>query len=271
MRLRNTALLATVFIALTAVHADTASMSFGFWDNDGTFAGVQPVTTVPTSATPFNISNFFLGNAWGGNASLVGDAATNTYELSLDNVFDDAGMPGRSNTSQARFYATFQGVTTSAGQLTLPTFFGVPESQPGWAVTGEVFTCPAGSALFCDNYITGGGTGLGNSNFGLGQTGTQQVTLAGLAPSQPFDVTLIEAFDRNGSPIVGDVGGFTVTAINSPIPPPHAVPAPVVGTGLGAIGLAIAALWRASRRRRDLASNASFYARALMDWDAPCS
>jgi hypothetical protein len=46
-----------------------------------------------------------------------------------------------------------------------------------------------GTVLFCDNYIVGGGTPVGSRYFANGQLATDFVTLTGIAPGQPFNIT----------------------------------------------------------------------------------
>ena len=59
--------------------------------------------------------------------------------------------------------------------------------MPGWTLVEQVFIC--GNVMFCDNYITGGGTPIGADAFVNGQLRTDFLTLSGIAPGQPFNIT----------------------------------------------------------------------------------
>jgi hypothetical protein len=56
--------------------------------------------------------------------------------------------------------STWQGVLTSSSSITLPSRFATNEMPPGvngFTVAEQIFVC-GGGGLFCDNYVTGGGT-----------------------------------------------------------------------------------------------------------------
>jgi hypothetical protein len=75
-------LLATALVAPLPAHATT--VTFGFWEQSQG-GSVQPIET--TCDGTHTLSNFYLGNNWGGVASWVSDPVTNSYELAVNDVF----------------------------------------------------------------------------------------------------------------------------------------------------------------------------------------
>ena len=94
--------------------------------------------------------------------------------------------------------------------------------MPGWTLVEQVFIC--GNVLFCDNYITGGGTLIGADAFVNGQLRTDFLT-SGITPGQPFDITEVFHLVSDG-PGAHLAGAILVHPAGS-VP----VPGPVVGAG----------------------------------------
>src|SRR5262245_12207584 len=160
-----------LFATLLTTPAHAVTVTFGFWDSNGyTYGGVQPITS---SGDGTHTMGFYLGNNWGGVASWVSDPVHNMYELAVNDVYS-------SFADSARFYATFQGVTTPFPQLTIPTIFQSNSQQGGSVFATEAFICSPGSTLFCDNYINPIGTPFGAEYWS--STGTSTPTLSAIAP-----------------------------------------------------------------------------------------
>src|SRR5215472_9549514 len=105
-----------LFVTLLTTPAHAVTVTFGFWDQS---QGGLPYAIETTGDGTHTLSNFYLGNNWGGVASWVSDpnaGGGGFYELAINDVFNT--LP-----DTARFYATFQGITTPSPQLTIPTFF----------------------------------------------------------------------------------------------------------------------------------------------------
>jgi hypothetical protein len=243
-------LLATVLVAPMPAHAVT--VTFGFWEQS---QGGLPTAIETTGAGANTLANFYLGNNWGGVASWVADPVTNFYELAVNDVFS-------SNADTARFYATFQGVTTPFPMLTIPTLYQASSitgqtSPPTSGIVDQVFICPAGSPLFCDNYPGLGnfGTGIGNSQEWFAP-GNQNVTLNAIAPGTPYDITLVVHIGSGISQNITPIGDFaSAVAVQPMTVPPANVPGPIVGTGLpGLLGLIGLLGWRWRRKRQECRS-----------------
>ena len=76
---------------------------------------------------------------------------------------------------------------TSGNSIALPSRFATDEMPPGtngFTVAEQVFIC-GGGGLFCDNYVTGGGTLIAQDNF-RDALRVDTMTLTGFAPGQPF-------------------------------------------------------------------------------------
>jgi hypothetical protein len=233
-------LLATLLT--TPAHAVT--VTFGFWNAVSGATSVTPIWT--TGEGTHTISNFYLGNNWGGVASWVADPASNTYELAVNDVFS-------SHSDTARFYATFSGVTTPANQLTIPTIFQASAIQPGAVFVDQVFISPAG-CLFCDNYprLPGGGTGVGSE--GWTTTGTTFPTLPAIAPGSPYDITLVIHIASRLNAALGDFVDYGSAIVVTPTdPPPAPVPGPIAGAGLPGLILVSGGALGWWRRRQKIA------------------
>jgi hypothetical protein len=107
-----------------------------------------------------------------------------TFQFSFNNGF---APPQGGN---IRLYATWQGALTSGGSTTLPSRFAtneMPSGISGFTVAEQVFIC-GGGGLFCDNYVTGGGTLIAQDNF-HDALRVDTMTLTSFAPGQPFSIT----------------------------------------------------------------------------------
>jgi hypothetical protein len=238
---RSLLLLLATFFA-TPAHADTVTI--GVWDPAayGTNAVVPYFTTGPALNT---LKNQFFGT-FGGNSSTVafGNAdGTTTYEFAIDDIF--ATQP-----DTARIYATWTGITTPTPQLTIPSIFQVNEGpNSGFTIATQLYICSDG-ALFCDDYVTGGGTPLGTQIFSGAALGTTSPTFSTIAPGSPYSLTEVFTVVYNGGGPLGDVGGAILA---TPADPPSPVPAPIVGAGLPGLILASGGLLGWWRRRRQSA------------------
>jgi len=247
-------LLATTMLVSASVAAQAATVTFGFWDQ-AIGGSVQPIiTTGDTGPVRFTTGELYLGNNWGGVFNWVSDpnaGGNGFYEFAVNDVFS-------STADTARFYATFQNITTPFPQLTIPTFYqsesinqliaGAPTS----GIIDEVFTCPAGSALFCDNYVTGGGNLIDHSQEWF-SPGSSSTTLSTLAPGSPYDITLVIHIGSGISQNVNPIGDFASAVGVQPFPTAP-VPGPIVGGGIpGLLALGAFLLYRKRAGGRELA------------------
>jgi hypothetical protein len=87
-----------------------------------------------------------------------------------------------------------KGALTSANPITPPARFASDEMPPGVngsPIAEQIFIC-GGCRLFCDEYITGGGTLISATTF-HDVVSSRHLTLTGFAPGEPFSIT--ELFD----------------------------------------------------------------------------
>jgi hypothetical protein len=232
-------LLAAALAVACPSAANAVSITVGWWDNV-VGGGVTPIYS-QNSGDLFTIQGNIFGPTFGGVLSAL-VTPDGYYESAINNIFAN-------NVGTARIYTTFSGVVANGNDLILPTIFQRTEDHlPGWTLVEQAFIC-AGGVLFCDNYIVGGGTLVGDRIFTNGQLGTDFLTLTGIAPGQPFNIT--EVFH-----LVSDGPGAHLAGAILVDPVAH-VPGPVVGAGLPGLILASGGLlgwWRRRRHSADLTS-----------------
>ena len=234
-----------LFATLLAMPARAETVTIGVWDP----AAYNTNAVVPyfTTGSALNtLKNQFFGT-FGGNSATVAFGnpdGTTTYEFAIEDVF-------ATTVDTARIYASWTGITSPLGQLTIPTTFQVNEGpNSGFSITEQTFICGAGT-LFCDNYIVGGGTPLGAQAFPGAALGTFSPTFGATVPGSPYTITEVFHLVYDGGGPLGDVGGAILTTPFDPV----AVPGPVVGAGLPGLILAGGGLLGWWRRRRNTACN----------------
>jgi hypothetical protein len=226
-------LLAAALAVAASSAAHAVSITVGWWDNV-VGGGVTPIYS-QNSGNLFTLNQMY-GPTFGGVLSAL-VTPDGYFESAINNIF-------ATNVGTGRIYTTFSGVVTNGNDLTLPTIFQRTEDHlPGWTLVEQAFICADG-VLFCDNYIVGGGTLIGYRFFTKGQLGTDFLTLTGIAPGQPFNITEVFHLVSDGP------GAHLAGAIL--VDPVASVPGPVVGAGLPGLILASGGLlgwWRTRRHR----------------------
>src|SRR6476660_2709705 len=227
-------LLAAALAVAAPSAANAVSITVGWWDNV-VGGGVQQIYS-QNSGSLFTLNGQWFGPTFGGVLSAL-ETPNGYYESAINNIFATTVGTGR-------IYTTFSGITvTGNNPLTIPIIFQRSEDAlPGWTLVEQVFIC--GNVMFCDNYITGGGTLIGADAFVNGQLRTDFFTLSGIMPGQPFNITEVFHIVSNGP------GAHLAAAIL--VDPAAPVPGPIAGAGLPGLMLAGGGLlgwWRRRQRR----------------------
>jgi hypothetical protein len=229
-------LLATLLVT----PAQAVTLTIGFWEQ--AFSAQFGNKVTPFLSAPGNQLTLYTGwqiGYWGGN--LAAQITPNGwYEFAIDNVHS-------SRTDVLRLYATWTGITTPLGSLKMPTIFQSLEAQPGFVVSESIYICA--NVLFCDDYITGGGTGVG-ADFFANFTGTHFPTLNAVTPGSPYAITEIFTVSADTTWVLGDVGGAILI---DPVPPAP-VPGPIAGAGIPGLIFASGVLLGWWRRRQKAAA-----------------
>ena len=233
-------LLAAALAVAAPSAANAISITVGWWDNV-VGGGVTPIYS-QNSGNLFTLQGYgynFFGPTFGGVLSAL-ETPNGYYESAINNIF-------ATNVGTARIYTTFSGITVTGGNpLTIPTIFQRNEDAlPGWTLVEQVFIC--GNVMFCDNYITGGGTPIGADAFVNGQLRTDFLTLTGIMPGQPFNITEVFHIVSDG-PGAHLAGAILVDPAGS-VP----VPGPIAGAGLPGLIFASGGLLGWWRRRKKIA------------------
>jgi hypothetical protein len=217
--------MAALLLSTTAATADT--FVIGLWDAANPGAGILPLASS-------NGTEIIRLHQDGGQPNLglfQGNSTMVTFTNSDGSVFREAAFDDVSATTSdtIRLYYSFTGVTVPSTQLNFPVIFQAGEAvPPGFTVAEQIFTC-GNTPLFCDDFITGGGTLQAMQVWT--STGTVFTSFNATVPSTSFQIDEVFTIAYDGSRGDGTLGNVAGAILTQP-DVVHPVPAPVVGAGL---------------------------------------
>ena len=164
-------------------------------------------------------------------------------QFRFDSGFNDGAAPGLGVSNTLTF--SWQGATTVANDISLPSFFLVNEKQFGGAflLYEQIYVC-SGAQVFCN------GAGFVDQRI-LTDISQQNVTLASVTPGQPFTVNEVFTWAMTqfgDGELPTNIGAGIGT---SPVGVVNPVPGPEVGAGLPGL-LSLLGMWWYRRRRSSL-------------------
>jgi hypothetical protein len=256
-------LLASTLLASPA-YADVVSV--GFFDPA---QGVPGIQTIGTTTGPIDFNGplvdligapLILGSGFGfgqiaatviqPGGNVVSGGLPGSTIPTFEFAFDDGFTPPQGGTIY--LYATWSGVNTSDNAIMMPSLFNtwqIPPGSNGITVKSDIRLCP--DSNFCGAFTSPGVVPPGGEVTAQDATlNTGVITLASIAPGQPFTIGETFAFSSTGMPPTGDVGSFIMTSAFAPTP----VPGPVVGAGLPGLFSLIGLWWYRRRSNKGVVS-----------------